>query len=254
MAAEFEVFRCLSDNTGVLMHDPRTGATAAIDVPDADAVLAAAQARGWTISHILITHEHADHIQGVAALKAKTGARVIGPALAAQDAPVDELIREGSQVSVGSLTGEVRETPGHAAGHVILHFPQAQAAFVGDVLFVMGCGRAFGNMQDLFASVEIVGALPEATKLFTGHDYTLSNARFARHVDPANAVVKQRFEAAEASKEAGRFWGATTLAQEKASNPFLRLRQPDVIASAGLQPGAEPGAVFAALREMKNKM
>lgn len=253
MAADFEVFRCLSDNTGVLMHDAATGATAAIDVPDADAVLAAAHARGWTISHILITHEHADHIQGVAALKQKTGARVIGPALAAKDAPVDDIIREGSSVSVGSLKGSVQETPGHAAGHVIFHFPEAKAAFVGDVLFVMGCGRAFGSAVELFHSVEKVRALPDDTQIFTGHDYTLANAKFAVHVDGGNEALRQRFEAAEKSKEAGRFWGVTVLKQEKATNPYLRLTDAAVIAGAGLPAGSAPADVFVKLREMKNK-
>ena len=253
MTATFETFRCLADNLGVLMHDSATGATAAIDVPDADAVFAAAQARGWRISDILITHEHADHIQGVAALKAKTGARVVGPALAAKDAPVDTIIREGSVVKVGSLEGHVQETPGHAAGHVILHFPAAKAAFVGDVVFVMGCGRAFGSAEVLFESVEKVAALPEDTQLFTGHDYTLSNAKFAAHVDGGNDAVKQRLEAAEKSKEAGRFWAVTTLKQEKASNPFLRTRDAAVIAGAGLSATASPKEVFVKLREMKNK-
>lgn len=253
MAAEFETFRCLSDNLGVLMHDPATGATAAIDVPDADAVYAAAQARGWRISDILITHEHADHIQGVAALKEKTGARVAGPVLAAKDAPVDDIIREGSHVRVGSLTGHVQETPGHAAGHVILHFPDAKAAFVGDVVFVMGAGRAFGSAVDLFRSVEKVAALPDETQLFTGHDYTLSNAKFAVHVDGKNEALRQRFETAEKSKEAGRFWAVTTLKQEKATNPFLRTRDAAVIAGAGLAANAAPADVFVKLREMKNK-
>lgn len=251
MVAIFETFRCLSDNLGVLMHDDATGATAAIDVPDADAVFAAAQARGWRISDILITHEHADHIQGVAALKEKTGARVVGPALA-KDAPLDEIIREGSVVKVGSLEGHVQETPGHAAGHVMIHFPAAKAAFVGDVVFVLGCGRAFGSAETLFHSVEKVAGLPEDTQLFTGHDYTLSNAKFAMHVDGNNEALRQRFAAAEQSKAAGRFWAVTTLKQEKATNPFLRTREADVIAGAGLAAAAAPVDVFVKLREMKN--
>ncbi|MGL4812483.1 MAG: hydroxyacylglutathione hydrolase [Beijerinckiaceae bacterium] len=252
MPAQFEVFRCLTDNTGVLMHDDATGATAAIDVPDAQAVLDAAARRGWTISHILITHEHADHIQGVAAVKDKTGARVIGPALAAQAAPVDDIVRERSTVNVGSLTGSVQETPGHAAGHVIFHFPAAKAAFVGDVLFVMGCGRAFGSAEDLFHSVEKVRALPEETQLFTGHDYTFANARFAVHVDGDNTALRERFAAAEKSKDAARFWGVTTLKQELATNPYLRLRDAAVKAGAGLGDDAAPVDVFVKLRTMKN--
>ncbi|MBN9062536.1 MAG: hydroxyacylglutathione hydrolase [Rhizobiales bacterium 65-9] len=253
MPAQFETFLCLSDNIGVLMHDPATGATAAIDVPDAAAALAAAGRRGWTISDILITHEHVDHVQGVAELKEKTGARVTGPMQARASAPVDSIIEDGAQVKVGDLVGEVRATPGHAAGHVIYHFPKENAAFVGDVLFVMGCGRVNGSVDEMWRSVTAVGALPDDTRLWVGHDYTLSNAKFALSVEPDNEDVQKRFMRAETMKANGELWGTTNVGMEKLTNPFLRLKQPAVRKSTQLTEAATPREVFAALREMKNR-
>ena len=253
MPAQFETFLCLSDNIGVLMNDPATGATAAVDVPDADAALAAAARRGWTISDILITHEHGDHVQGVAALKEKTGAAVTGPIQARESAPVDAIIEDHSQIKVGSLKGEVRTTPGHSAGHVIFHFPTENAAFVGDVLFVMGCGRVFGSMDEMWRSVSLVGALPDETKLWVGHDYTLANAKFAMSVEPDNEDLQKRFMRAETMKANGELWGTTNIGMEKLTNPFLRLKQPTIRKSTGLTESATPREVLAALREMKNR-
>src|SRR5690606_36658680 len=131
-------------------RDPASGAVAAIDVPDAEATLAAAGRRRWEITDILITHEHADHVQGVAELKERTGARVTGPAQAKAAAPVDLVVADGDKVTVGGLTGRVVAAPGHADGHLIYHFPQEAVAFVGDVLFVMGCGRVSGSMDEMW--------------------------------------------------------------------------------------------------------
>jgi hydroxyacylglutathione hydrolase len=253
MPAQFETFLCLSDNIGVLMHDPSTGATATIDVPDAGAVLAAAARRGWTITDVLITHEHGDHVQGVADVKEKTGAKVTGPAQAMAAAPVDAVIADGSRVAVGNLKGEVHATPGHAAGHVIFHFPGESAAFVGDVLFVMGCGRVSGSMDDMWRSVSKVGSLPDDTRLWTGHDYTLSNAKFAMSVEPGNEDLQKRFMRAETLKANGELWGTTNVGMEKLTNPFLRVKEPVIRKSTRLTESATPREVFAALREMKNK-
>lgn len=252
MPAEIETFRCLSDNVGVLLHDSATGATAAIDVPDAAAAIAAATRRGWRISDVLITHEHGDHVQGVAELKEKTGATVGGPFEARASAPVDILIEDGSTVKVGDLRGVVHATPGHAAGHVIYHFPDEEIAFVGDVLFVMGCGRVSGSMDAMWRSVKLVGDLPEDTKLWCGHDYTLANARFAILVDPDNLDLQKRMQRAEDYKARGILWGDTNVGMERLTNPFLRTAEPALQKATRLA-GATQRDVFAALREMKNR-
>lgn len=253
MPLDIHVFRTLSDNAGALLRDPATGACAAVDVPDANEVLAAAKAKGWTIDQVLVTHEHADHVQGIAALKQATGARVFGPEAARAGAPVDVVLREGDRVAVGGYDFETWATPGHADGHVSFIGESARLALVGDVVFVMGCGRVMpGKMEAMWASLSRIMALPDATTLITGHDYTLSNARFAAAMDPSNAAVAARLAEAEAAKAEGRFWAVTTVGEERATNPFFRAGEQAPAATLGIV-GKPAGEVFAALREAKNR-
>lgn len=253
MPLDIHVFRTLSDNAGALLRDPGTGACATVDVPDADEVLAAAKAKGWTISQVLVTHEHADHVQGIAALKQATGAKVFAPEAAKAGAPVDVVLGEGDRVSVGSYEFETWATPGHAEGHVSLVSQKAKLALVGDVVFVMGCGRVMpGRMEAMWTSLSRVMALPDATTLITGHDYTLSNARFAAAMDPSNTAVAARLAEAEAAKAEGRFWAVTTVGEERATNPFFRAGEQALAATLGIV-GKPAGEVFAALREAKNR-
>jgi len=253
MPLELQVFRTLSDNAGALLHDPTTNSCAAVDVPDAGHVLAAAKARGWAITDIFVTHDHFDHTQGVAELKRATGARVCGPANAADSAPLDRILKEGDSVSLGGESFEIWHTPGHCDGHLSFVSLGAKLALVGDVVFVMGCGRAQpGQMAAMWTSLSRLMALPGDTRLLGGHDYTLSNARFAASVDPSNPVLNARVAEAEAAKAEGRFWALTTVAEEAATNPFFRAGERALAASVGLV-GAPAGEVFAALREAKNR-
>lgn len=251
--ADIHVFRYLSDNCGTLIRDTDTGAVACIDVADADAVAREAGQKGWKITDILITHEHADHTQGVAALAAATGAKVTGPQAAKADGvPVDRVVGEGDRVTVGKLAFDVWATPGHCPGHLTYVCPQIKVALVGDVVFPMGCGRIIsGNAGQLWASVSRIAALPADTLLITGHDYTLANARFALAMEPANAALVARVAQAEQRSKAGDFWATTTVGEEHATNPFFRAGEAALAKAAG-KPGAPADAVFAALREAKN--
>jgi hydroxyacylglutathione hydrolase len=254
MPAEIHVFRCLEDNIGVLVRDAATGACASIDVPEARAVLRALEERNWRLTDILVTHRHGDHIQGIPEVKSKTGCRVVGPAKAAgQIRTLDETVQEGDRVAVGDLTLEVWETPGHCADHVSYWCPSESVLFCGDTLFTMGCGRVLeGSPADLWKSLERIASLPADTTIYCGHDYTLSNARFARAADPNNPEVARRLEEAEEARRTGRLLVPTTLAAEQATNPFLRAREPALARAVGLE-GAEPVEVFRALREWKNR-
>ena len=253
MPLDLHVFRTLSDNAGALLHDPATGACAAVDVPEAGQVLAAAKAKGWEITDIFVTHAHADHTQGVAELKQATGAKVCGPADAAESAPLDRVVGEGDVVFLGSDGFEIWHTPGHSAGHLSFVSRSAKIALVGDVVFVMGCGRVQpGQMAAMWTSLSRLMALPGDVRLVGGHDYTLSNARFAAAMEPANAALTARLAEAEAAKEEGRFWALTTVAEETATNPFLRAGEGALAAAVGLV-GAPSADVFAALREAKNR-
>lgn len=247
-------FPCLSDNFGVLVHDPATGKAAAIDVPDASATLAALKHTGWQLDTILVTHSHHDHIGGIADVVAATGARVIAPAKARAAVPGAQLyVGEGDKVSVGALSADVWETPGHCADHVVYHFAGPRVAFAGDVLFALGCGRVFDNAyDDLWRALTRLAALPDDTRVYFGHEYTLSNGRFALSIDPDNAALRAAVAEAEAARARGEATSPTTIGREKATNPFLRATDPGFAARLGMA-GAAPAAVFREVRERKNR-
>jgi hydroxyacylglutathione hydrolase len=252
---EIRTFLCRSDNIGVLLRDPVTGACAAIDVPEAGPVLAALDDTGWTLTDILVTHRHADHIDGIAEVKRRTGARVTAPAKAGATIPdVDVAVSEGDGIRVGALSAKVWETPGHCADHVTYWFEEPRLIFAGDTLFTLGCGRVMeAEPEVLWRSLIRFDALPDETQVYSGHDYVLSNARFARAAEPANARLAARMAEAERARTEGRFLVPTTLGDERATNPFLRASEPALARAVDLPPGTEPERVFTALRAWKNK-
>lgn len=253
MPAEVHVFRCLQDNVGVLVHDPETGACAAIDAPEDGPILTALAERGWRLSHILVTHRHRDHVQGIAPLRQRFDVQVVAPARARDEVPADRYVGEGDAVRVGSLVAQVLETPGHCIDHVTYWFAEDELVFAGDVIFTLGCGRVMENSPEtLWASLQRLAALPPRTQVFSGHDYTLSNARFALAADPDNQALKQRAAEAERAQVEGRMLIPSTIEAELATNPFLRASEPALQRSVQLE-GADPALVFAALREWKNR-
>ena len=246
-------FPCLSDNYGFLLHDPDSGETAAIDTPDGAEYLRQADARGWRITRIWNTHWHPDHTGGNAAIVEATGAPVLAPAEVERITPVDQLVAHGERFTFGRWYVHVIDVSGHTNGHVAFHLPEARLAFVGDSVFPLGCGRMFeGTYADFWHSLERLAALPNEARVYCGHDYTLSNARFALAVDPGNETLKARAAEAEAAKAQGRFLVPSTIGQEKASNPFLRAGEP-ALAKSVHKEGAQPVEVFGALREWKNR-
>jgi hydroxyacylglutathione hydrolase len=244
---------CLADNYAYLAHDVATGATAVIDVPEAAPVLNALAARGWRASHILITHHHGDHIEGVEALAAATGARVIGAAADAHRLPpLDEAVAPGDTVRIGMDAGTVIDVPGHTIGHIAYHFPASRALFTGDSLMVMGCGRLFeGSPAQMWDTLCRLSALPDDTRVFSGHEYAATNARFALSVEPDNPVLNARADEIARTRGVGGFTVPATLAEERASNPFLRAGDPALKAALGMA-GADDIACFTELRARRN--
>jgi hydroxyacylglutathione hydrolase len=243
MPIEVRQFPCLSDNYGYLVRDSASGQTAAIDTPDAEAVLRELQASGWRLTLILNTHWHLDHVGGDAAVKAATGAQIVGPAEVRRAAPLDREVGDGDRVQLGETVFEVMATGGHTLGHISYYDAADQAVFVGDTLFALGCGRLFeGSPEMMWASLQRLAALPDEVQVYCAHEYTAANARFALTVDQGQALA-ERARAIFAARARGEPTVPTTLGLEKATNPFLR---------APLLKGGDPVAAFAQVRAAKD--
>ncbi|SCW88497.1 hydroxyacylglutathione hydrolase [Rhizobium mongolense subsp. loessense] len=250
---ELEVFPCRSDNFGVLAHDPGSGLTASIDAPEEAAVAAAAKRRGWKISHIFTTHHHTDHVEGNLALKEQFGCEIIGPVNEAVAIPgLDKSMADGDSFLFGDHMVNVIETPGHTVGHICYHFADDKLLFAADTLFALGCGRLLERpAADMWHSLQKLAALPDETAIYFGHEYTLSNARFALTIDPDNERLKTRAAEIEALRAEGRFTIPTTLGLEKETNPFLRAADPAIRRNL-LMESKTNEEVFAEIRRRKD--
>jgi hydroxyacylglutathione hydrolase len=251
---EIYQFPTRSDNYGVLMHDPETEATASIDAPDAEQILAALHEQGWVLTDILITHHHHDHTAGNELLKRMTGCTITGPAREARSIPgIDVEVREGDTVEVGSAKGLVIETPGHTKGHISYFFPEDGIVFVGDTLFSVGCGKLLeGDAKTMWHSLQKLMALPPETKLYCGHEYTRAYARFALTVEPGNEALRVRAAEVDALAERGAPALPTTIARELATNPFLRPSSPEIQQRLGME-GRELWEIYGETRKRKDR-
>ncbi len=212
-----------ADNYLWLVHDNDSGETAVVDPGDPEPVLAEADRRGWRITAILNTHWHPDHTGGNLAIKEATGATIIGPAGENGRVPgLDRAIGEGDRIRLGAHEADVWEVPGHTIGHIAYIFHADKVAFVGDTLFVMGCGRLFeGSPEQMHHSLGRLAGLPEDVRLYCAHEYTLANARFAAHAFPQNKEISDRLRQVEQERSDNRPTVPTTVAAERATNPFL---------------------------------
>lgn len=239
---ELVTIRCLADNYAWLIHGD--GQTALIDAPEAAPVLAELKRRGWDLDAILLTHHHDDHIQAVPELVAATGAQVWGNAAdAARLPPLDRALSPGDTARICGETVAVIDVPGHTVGHVAYHLPDAGMVFTADSLMAMGCGRLFeGTPAQMWDSLSRLAALPDATLVCSGHDYARGNGAFALSVDPANTALRTRLDATLKGERAA---APVPLAEERATNPFLR-------AAALARPGEDALAAFTRLRAEKD--
>ena len=223
MTLEIVPVPVLRDNYVWLMHDPDSGETVAVDPSVADPVLEAAAARGWTITQVWNTHWHPDHTGGNDAIRATTGCTITGPAEAERVSKLDRIVAGGDRARIGGIEAELIDIPAHTAGHVCFHLPAAGVAFTGDTLFAMGCGRLFeGNAAQMHANMQRLAALPPETRIYCGHEYTLANGEFALSVEPDNEALVRRVDEVRAQREGGEVTLPTTIALERATNPFMR--------------------------------
>lgn len=232
MGIEVVRIPALSDNYIWLAHDAASGETIVVDPAVAEPVLEAAAARGWTISAIWNTHWHPDHTGGNAAIKAATGCTIIAPAAEAAKIPTaDRLVAEGDTVTLGAFKAEVIDVPAHTAGHIAYHLPEAEIVFVGDTLFAMGCGRLFeGTAAQMFANMQRLAALPGETTVYCAHEYTQSNGRYALVAEPDNAALVARMAEVDAMRAQDLPTVPTTIALERATNPFMRAASAEQLA------------------------
>lgn len=255
---QIDALPAFSDNYLWLLQDHAQQRCAVVDPGDAAPVLAwLATHPGWQLSDILITHHHADHVGGIAQLKAATGARVYGPAQ--ERIPErDVALAEGDRIRVLDREFVVYEVPGHTLGHIAYyHAATGQPwLFCGDTLFAAGCGRLFeGSPAQMHASLNKLASLPDATLVYCTHEYTLSNLHFARAVEPNNPAIAARFEEVSAWRAEGRCSLPSNLALEKATNPFLRCGETPVKEKIDERDGARqrsPDELFACLRAWKD--
>jgi len=253
MSLLVDVFPARQDNLGYLVHDTRTGRTAAIDAPEIAAINAALARTGWKLSDLFITHHHHDHVEGIPELVAAYGVTVTGPKAEADKIEgLDVLVGDGDIVPLGDTRFTVIGTPGHTLGHIAYYDPAGGHLFTADALFSLGVGRMFeGTPGPMWEGLLRLRALPDATLIYCGHEYTQSNGRFALSVDPGNDALKARIAEVDRLRAAGKHTIPERLGTEKRANPFLRADAPELAAAMGL-PAGDPVAVFAALRKAKD--
>jgi hydroxyacylglutathione hydrolase len=250
---EIHQFICRSDNYGVLVHDHRSGATMAIDAPDATAIMTELGKRGWQLTHILTTHHHIDHVEGNLELKKHFSCKIIGPAAEADRIPgIDQLVKGGDEFKIAKRSFKVYDCPGHTQGHIAFHEAEDYSLFAGDTLFAMGCGRVLeGTLQEMYQAVNQFKTFEPFTSVHCGHEYTLANAKFALSVEPNNRKLQQRTEIVERLRAQGKMTCPTTIGEELDTNPFLRCDSLEIRANLNMA-AASDAEVFAELRTRKN--
>jgi hydroxyacylglutathione hydrolase len=253
LALIIEQFFTRADNFGVLIHDSDANLTASIDAPEAAPIAAKLKEKGWQLDQILVTHHHADHVEGIPPLKEMFGCTVSGPSAEADRIPgIDQAVKGGDRIPFGGFGIGVIETPGHTLGHISYFIPSAEVAFVADTLFAVGCGRVMeGTIEMMWASLQKLAALPDETAIYCGHEYTETNIRFALTIEPDNAELVARAAEVKALRAAGKATLPTTIGREKRTNPFLRADNPGIRARLGMKE-APAAAVFGEIRKRKD--
>ena len=254
MPLTLRTIACLNDNYAYLLHDEESGATACIDVPEIEPLERALSDEGWSLTEIWVTHHHDDHIQGVDALRASTGAKVVGAKADVRRLPkLDDAVSDGDVFNFAGHDVQVMDVSGHTIGHIAFYVPAANAAFTADSLMTMGCGRLFeGDARTMWVSLQKLASLPSETLICSGHEYTEANIRFAMSVDSDNPALSKRAEHVAALRTKGAFTVPSLLSEELETNPFLRATNANLAAKLGMA-GADPADVFAEIRGLKDR-
>lgn len=247
-------FPCRSDNYGVILHDPETGLTVSIDAPETEPIADVLEDKRLKLTHILTTHHHGDHVAGNTTLKSAHDCTIIGPVDEQAKIPgIDRAVGHGDQFDLDGHRVEIIATGGHTLGHIAYYLPDDGVLFAGDCLFAMGCGRIFeGDAKMMHESLQRLVALPDATRVYAGHEYTLSNAKFALSVDGNNEALQKRALSVEMLRDDGKPTLPATIGEEKATNPFLRADDPAIRTTLDMANAATVD-VFAEIRARKDR-
>ena len=252
MSLEIITLPCLSDNYAFLIRNEESQQTALVDAPEAAPIKSALRERGWGLDRILITHHHADHVDGVEELRSTYSATVTGAAADAHRLPpLDVSVADGDSFDLFGENVDVVDVSGHTVGHIAYLLPGA--AFTADSLMALGCGRVFeGTFDMMWSSLSKLAVLDPNTIIYSGHEYTESNARFALSIEPDNPDLKARNEDIKSARSQGVPTVPSKLSLEQATNPFLRASLPEVKSLIGM-PDATDAESFAEIRQRKDR-
>jgi hydroxyacylglutathione hydrolase len=254
MSFELITIPCLSDNYAFLAHDEESNKTLLVDVPEAAPIQKVLEQTGWELTDVILTHHHADHVQGLDALCRSHPARIIGAAADQHRLPpLDLAVSEGDFIEIGSQRGEVFDVSGHTIGHIAVYFKSAKILFTADSLMALGCGRLFeGSPPQMWESLSKLSALDPECLVCSGHEYTAANARFALTIEPQNTELQRRVQSISDRRAQNLPTVPSTLGEELSTNPFLRLDSLDIRNNLRMQ-NATDAQVFAEIRSRKDK-
>ena len=254
MSFELITIPCLSDNYAFLAHDEESNKTLLVDVPEAAPIQKVLGQTGWELTDVILTHHHADHVQGLDALCRSHPARIIGAAADQHRLPpLDLAVSEGDFIEIGSQRGEVFDVSGHTLGHIAVYFKSAKILFTADSLMALGCGRLFeGSPPQMWESLSKLIALDPECLVCSGHEYTAANARFALTIEPQNTELQRRAQSISDRRAQNLPTVPSTLGEELSTNPFLRPDSLDIRNNLRMQ-NATDAQVFAEIRSRKDK-
>nr|1XM8_A Chain A, glyoxalase II [Arabidopsis thaliana]1XM8_B Chain B, glyoxalase II [Arabidopsis thaliana]2Q42_A Chain A, Putative hydroxyacylglutathione hydrolase 2 [Arabidopsis thaliana]2Q42_B Chain B, Putative hydroxyacylglutathione hydrolase 2 [Arabidopsis thaliana] len=251
---QIELVPCLKDNYAYILHDEDTGTVGVVDPSEAEPIIDSLKRSGRNLTYILNTHHHYDHTGGNLELKDRYGAKVIGSAMDKDRIPgIDMALKDGDKWMFAGHEVHVMDTPGHTKGHISLYFPGSRAIFTGDTMFSLSCGKLFeGTPKQMLASLQKITSLPDDTSIYCGHEYTLSNSKFALSLEPNNEVL-QSYAAHVAELRSKKLPTIpTTVKMEKACNPFLRSSNTDIRRALRIPEAADEAEALGIIRKAKD--